>query len=77
MATHIRKNDVVEVVSGDHRGARGKVLRVDLKRRLGTVQHRDRTLSNAARTLSSICGRSSETATPSLLHMSTRRSESA
>jgi large subunit ribosomal protein L24 len=29
MAIHIRKNDTVEVISGDHRGARGKVLRVD------------------------------------------------
>jgi large subunit ribosomal protein L24 len=28
MAFHIRKNDVVEVISGDHRGARGKVLRI-------------------------------------------------
>jgi large subunit ribosomal protein L24 len=31
MPCHIRKNDVVEVISGDHRGARGKVLRVDRK----------------------------------------------
>ena len=29
MAAHIRKNDIVEVISGDHRGARGKVLRID------------------------------------------------
>ncbi len=29
MAMHIKKNDVVEVIAGDHRGARGKVLRVD------------------------------------------------
>lgn len=29
MARHIRKNDLVEVISGDHRGARGKVLRID------------------------------------------------
>lgn len=29
MAVHIRKNDVVEVIRGDHRGARGKVLHVD------------------------------------------------
>lgn len=29
MAQHVKKNDVVEVISGDHRGARGKVLRVD------------------------------------------------
>lgn len=32
MARHIRKNDIVEVISGDHRGARGKVLRVDAER---------------------------------------------
>jgi len=32
MAVHIRKNDMVEVIAGDHRGARGKVLRVDLSR---------------------------------------------
>jgi large subunit ribosomal protein L24 len=32
MALHIRKNDMVEVTAGDHRGARGKVLRVDRKR---------------------------------------------
>ena len=32
MAVHIRKNDIVEVISGDHRGARGKVLRLDPKR---------------------------------------------
>ncbi len=31
MALRIRKNDLVEVISGAHRGARGKVLRVDLK----------------------------------------------
>ncbi len=28
MAARIRKDDIVEVVSGDHKGARGKVLRV-------------------------------------------------
>ena len=32
MAVHVRKNDTVEVIAGDHRGARGKVLRVDVKR---------------------------------------------
>lgn len=32
MALHIRKNDVVEVICGDHRGARGKVLRVDRRK---------------------------------------------
>jgi large subunit ribosomal protein L24 len=35
MPLHIRKDDVVEVITGDHRGARGKVLRVD--RRAGLV----------------------------------------
>jgi len=38
MAVSIRKNDMVEVVSGDHRGARGKVLRIDLKRELVVVE---------------------------------------
>ena len=33
MSVHLRKNDMVEVISGDHRGARGKVLRIDLRRR--------------------------------------------
>jgi len=32
MACHIRKNEMVEVIAGDHQGARGKVLRVDLRR---------------------------------------------
>ena len=31
MAVKIRKNDVVEVIAGDHRGARGKVLLVDIR----------------------------------------------
>src|SRR3990172_1665897 len=38
MALQVRKNDVVEVVSGDHRGARGKVLRVDPKRKQVVVE---------------------------------------
>ncbi|RME38563.1 MAG: 50S ribosomal protein L24 [Planctomycetota bacterium] len=38
MACHIRKNDVVEVIAGDHRGARGKVLRVDPKRNQVVVE---------------------------------------
>ena len=29
MAMNIRKNDVVQVLCGDHRGATGKVLRID------------------------------------------------
>ena len=28
MAAHVRKDDTVEVIAGDHRGASGKVLRV-------------------------------------------------
>ena len=32
MAVHIRKNDTVEVISGDHKGARGKILHVDVPR---------------------------------------------
>ena len=31
MAQRIRKNDTVVVISGDHRGARGKVLQIDLR----------------------------------------------
>ena len=38
MALHIRKNDIVEVISGDHRGARGKVLRLDPKRQQVVVE---------------------------------------
>ena len=38
MALHIRKNDMVEVNSGDHKGARGKVLRVDPKRQQVVVE---------------------------------------
>jgi large subunit ribosomal protein L24 len=28
MAARVRKDDIVEVIAGDHRGARGKVLRI-------------------------------------------------
>lgn len=38
MAQVIRKNDVVEVISGDHRGARGKVLRIDAQRQQVVVE---------------------------------------
>ena len=38
MALHVRKNDIVEVVTGDHRGARGKVLRVDPKKEQVVVE---------------------------------------
>ena len=38
MARNIRKNDVVEVIAGDHRGARGKVLRLDPGRGLVLVE---------------------------------------
>ncbi len=38
MAVHVRRNDVVEVISGDHRGARGKILRVDPRRGLVVVE---------------------------------------
>ncbi len=33
MACKILKEDTVEIISGDHRGARGKVLRVDVDRK--------------------------------------------
>ena len=38
MAAHIKKDDMVEVVAGDHRGTRGKVLKVIPKRALVVVQ---------------------------------------
>ncbi len=38
MALHVRKNDIVEVISGDHRGSRGKVLRVVPKKDLVVVE---------------------------------------
>lgn len=38
MAAHVRTNDIVEVISGDHRGRRGKVLRVDVDRGLVVVE---------------------------------------
>ncbi len=38
MAFNVRKNDVVEVISGDHRGARGKVLRIDRTKRMVLVE---------------------------------------
>ena len=38
MALRIRKGDMVEVIAGDHRGARGKVLRVDRRRGLVVVE---------------------------------------
>ncbi len=38
MASNIRMNDVVEVIAGDHRGARGKVLRIDLRKQKVVVE---------------------------------------
>lgn len=38
MACHIRKDDQVVIIAGDHKGARGKVLRVLPKRGLVLVQ---------------------------------------
>lgn len=38
MAGHIRKGDVVEVINGDHKGERGKVLRIDPTRGLVVVE---------------------------------------
>ena len=32
MAARVRKDDMVEVISGDHRGAKGKVLRILVSR---------------------------------------------
>ncbi len=38
MARHIKSNDIVEVISGDHKGERGKVLRVLPQRDLVVVE---------------------------------------
>ena len=38
MACHIRKDDVVEIIAGDHKGQRGKILRLDPKRGLVVVE---------------------------------------
>ncbi|NLX14399.1 MAG: 50S ribosomal protein L24 [Phycisphaerales bacterium] len=38
MAWHIRRDDLVEVIAGDHKGERGKVLRVLPKRNMVIVQ---------------------------------------
>jgi large subunit ribosomal protein L24 len=38
MASHIRADQVVEVISGDHKGAKGKVLRIDRARGLVVVE---------------------------------------
>ncbi len=38
MARHIKRDDIVEVISGDHKGERGKVLRVLPQRDLVVVE---------------------------------------
>ena len=38
MASHIRRDDQVEVITGDHKGTRGKVLKVFPKKGLVLVQ---------------------------------------
>ena len=38
MAMHVKKGDMVEIISGDHKGATGKVLRVIPERRQVIVQ---------------------------------------
>jgi large subunit ribosomal protein L24 len=38
MAAHVKKDDMVEVIAGDHQGSRGKVLKVIPKRGLVVVQ---------------------------------------
>lgn len=38
MASKIRRNDIVEVIRGDHKGARGKVLRLDPDREVAFVE---------------------------------------
>lgn len=35
---HVRKSDEIQVISGDHKGARGRILHVDLKKRRVVVE---------------------------------------
>lgn len=38
MALHVKKNDTVEIIAGDHKGATGRVLRVMRDKRKVVVQ---------------------------------------
>lgn len=38
MAVHVKKNDTVEVIAGDHKGATGRVLRVIPEKKMVVVQ---------------------------------------
>ena len=38
MALHVKKNDTVEIIAGDHKGATGRVLRVIPRKNLVVVQ---------------------------------------
>lgn len=38
MARHVKSNDIVEVISGDHKGERGKILRVIPERDLVVIE---------------------------------------
>ena len=38
MARHVKSNDIVEVIAGDHKGERGKVLRIMSARGLVVVE---------------------------------------
>jgi large subunit ribosomal protein L24 len=38
MALHVKKGDEVEIIAGDHKGAKGKVLSVDAEKQCVLVQ---------------------------------------
>lgn len=38
MAVHVKKNDTVEIIAGDHKGATGRVLRVIPEKKMVVVQ---------------------------------------
>ncbi len=38
MANHIKKGDEVEIIAGDHKGAKGKVLSIDVEKQCVLVQ---------------------------------------
>jgi large subunit ribosomal protein L24 len=49
MASHVKKGDMVEVIAGDYRGTRGKILSVDLVARKVVVEGVNRSYRHVKR----------------------------
>lgn len=49
MAIHIRRDDIVEVIAGDDKGKRGRVLRVDRAKRKVVVENVNRVYKHLKR----------------------------